>query len=115
DPDERACLKQHLQEARWLLRSLHTRAETLLQVASRVFHHQQDWLESGDTAMRPLVLREIAEALDMHESTVSRATAGKYVMTPRGLYEFRHFFSAGLAAAGDGASATAVRAQIKRM
>lgn len=113
DPGERACLKQHLQEARWLLRSLHTRAETLLQVASRVFDHQRDWLESGDTAMRPLVLREIAEALDMHESTVSRATAGKYVMTPRGLYEFRHFFSAGIAA--DGASATAVRAQIKRM
>lgn len=115
DPDERACLKQHLQEARWLLRSLHTRAETLLQVASRVFHHQREWLDTGDTAMKPLVLREIAEALDMHESTVSRATAGKYVMTPRGLYEFRHFFSAGVAAAGDGASATAVRAQIKRM
>lgn len=114
DEQERACLKQHLQEARWLLRSLRTRAETLLQVASFVVKHQRDWLEQGDTAMRPLVLRNVAEALEMHESTVSRATAGKYLLTPRGVVDFRRFFSNELMGGG-GASATAVRAQIKRM
>ena len=114
DAQDQACMRSHLQEARWLLRSLRTRADTLLQVATFIVRHQLEWLDQGDTAMRPLVLREVAEALEMHESTVSRATASKYMHTPRGVFDFRHFFSTGLAA-GNATSATAIRAQIKRL
>jgi RNA polymerase sigma-54 factor len=114
DAEERACLKGHLQEARWLLRNLRTRADTLVLVADFIVRHQREWLLHGDTAMKPLILRDVSEALDLHESTVSRATAGKYLLTPRGMFEFRHFFSNELNP-GSGASATAVRAQIRRL
>ena len=114
--DDRACLRDHLQDARFLLKSLRSRAQTLLQVATFIVGHQREYLEHGDIAMRPLVLREVAEALGMHESTISRVTTNKYLHTPRGIIEFRHFFSSQLGTAdGHGTSATAARAQIRRL
>ncbi|MCA1798616.1 MAG: RNA polymerase factor sigma-54 [Xanthomonadaceae bacterium] len=113
---DRACMRDHLQDARWLIKSLQSRAHTLLQVASFIVGHQGDYLDRGDVAMRPLVLREVAEALEMHESTISRVTANKYLHTPRGVVEFRHFFSAQLGTAdGVGTSATAARARIRTL
>jgi RNA polymerase sigma-54 factor len=113
--DDGACMRDHLQEARWFLRSLQNRALTLLRVAGFMVEHQREWLDRGDMAMKPLVLRDIADALEMHESTISRVTANKYLHTPRGVFEFRHFFSAQLGAVDGGTSATAVRAQIRRI
>ncbi len=114
--DDRACLRDHLQDARFLLKSLRSRAQTLLQVATFIVGHQREYLEHGDIAMRPLVLREVAEALGMHESTISRVTTNKYLHTPRGVIEFRYFFSSQLGTAdGSGTSATAARAQIRRL
>src|SRR5690606_11701471 len=93
-----------------------SRAQTLLQVATFIVGHQREYLEHGDIAMRPLVLREVAEALGMHESTISRVTTNKYLHTPRGVIEFRYFFSSQLGTAdGSGTSATAARAQIRRL
>lgn len=113
---DRACMRNHMQDARWLIKSLQSRAHTLLQVASFIVEHQRDYLERGDVAMRPLVLREVAEALEMHESTISRVTANKYLHTPRGVVEFRHFFSTQLGTAdGVGTSATAARARIRKL
>ena len=114
--DDRACLRDHLQDARFLLKSLRSRAQTLLQVATFIVGHQRGYLEHGDIAMRPLVLREVADALGMHESTISRVTSNKYLHTPRGVIEFRYFFSSQLATSdGVGTSATAARAQIRRL
>lgn len=113
--DDRDCMRDHLQEARWLLKSLQSRAHTLLKVAGFIVEHQSEYLEHGDTAMRPLVLREVAEALEMHESTVSRVTANKYMHTPRGVVEFRHFFSSQLGGANGGTSGTAARARIRKL
>lgn len=113
---DHACMREHLQEARWLLNSLQQRARTLLRVANFIINHQSAFLDHGDTAMKPLILREVAEALEMHESTVSRVTANKWMHTPRGVVEFRRFFSGQLNTAdGGGASATAVRALIRRL
>lgn len=113
--DDGACMRSHLQEARWFLKSLQNRAQTLLRVATFIVEHQLAWLDQGDTAMKPLVLRDVAEALEMHESTISRVTANKYLHTPRGVFEFRHFFSGQLGTTDGGTSATAVRAQIRRL
>lgn len=113
--DDGACMRSHLQEARWFLKSLQNRAQTLLKVAGFIVEHQLSWLDQGDTAMKPLVLREVADALEMHESTISRVTANKYLHTPRGVFEFRHFFSGQLGTVDGGTSATAVRAQMKRL
>lgn len=114
--DDRACLREHLQDARFLLKSLQSRAQTLLRVADFIVRHQQEWLDHGDVAMRPLVLREVADALAMHESTISRVTSNKWLHTPRGVFEFRHFFSSQLGTAdGNGTSATAARAQIRQL
>ncbi|MBK1734083.1 RNA polymerase factor sigma-54 [Halorhodospira abdelmalekii] len=110
------CLRTHLQEARWLLKSLRSRNETLLKVASAIVERQQGFLEHGEEAMQPLVLREIAETVEMHESTISRITTNKYLHTPRGTYEFKYFFSSHVATSDGGeASATAIRARIKRL
>jgi RNA polymerase sigma-54 factor len=111
-----ATLKAQLQEARWLVRSLEIRHDTLLRVAMCIVDRQKDFLEHGEEAMRPMVLRDVAEAVDMHESTISRVTANKYMHTPRGVFEFRYFFSSHLA--GDGGeekSSTAIRARIRRL
>ncbi len=113
---DRACMRSHLQEARWFLKSLQNRAHTLQRVAEFIVEHQSACLEQGETAMKPLVLRDIADALEMHESTISRVTANKYMHTPRGVVEFRHFFSGQLGTAdGAGTSATAVRARLRRL
>lgn len=109
-------LKNHLQEARWLIKSLVSRNETLLRVASKIVEFQRGYFEHGEEAMRPLVLRDIAEALEMHESTISRVTTQKYMHTPRGTLEFKYFFSSHVSTAGGGeCSATAIRALIKKL
>ena len=109
-------MKNHLQEARWFLKSLQSRNETLLRVATAIVERQLDYFENGDEAMRPLVLRDIAEAIDMHESTISRVTTQKYMHTPRGILEFKFFFSSHVSTAGGGAcSATAIRAMIRKL
>lgn len=113
---DNAFLRQHLQEARWFLASLANRNETLLNVAAKVVEHQRDFLEQGEEAMRPLVLAEIAAAVGLHESTVSRATTRKYLRTPRGVFELKHFFSSHVTARdGSEVSSTAIRAIIRQL
>jgi RNA polymerase sigma-54 factor len=109
-------LKNHLQEARYFLNSLESRNETLLKVAQCIIEEQRSFLEYGPEAMRPLVLRDVADQLGVHESTVSRATANKYLMTPRGLFELKYFFSSHVQTSNGGvASATAIQAMIERL
>ena len=109
-------LRDHLQEARWFIKSLQSRNDTLLRVANAIVARQQDFLEFGDEAMKPMVLRDIAEELEMHESTISRVTTMKYMHTPRGVLEFKYFFSSHVSTADGGeCSATAIRAIIKKL
>ena len=109
-------LRGQLQEARWLIKSLETRADTVLRVAECIVRHQVGFLDYGPEAMRPLVLREVADELELHESTISRVTTRKYLHTPRGTFEFKHFFSSSLATAdGGSASSTAIQAMIRRL
>lgn len=108
-------LRTQLQEARWLIRSLEIRNETLLKVALTIVQRQTDFLEHGEEFMRPMVLKDIAEAIEMHESTVSRVTTNKYMHTPRGVFEFRYFFSSHLASTEGEQSSVAVRAKIKKL
>ena len=109
-------MKNHLQEARWFIKSLQSRNETLLKVARAIVGVQQNFLEYGEEAMKPLVLRDIAEAVEMHESTISRVTTQKYMHTPRGTLEFKYFFSSHVSTSGGGeASATAIRALIRKL
>ncbi|MDB5987698.1 MAG: polymerase factor sigma-54, partial [Nevskia sp.] len=109
-------LKQHLQEARYFINSLEARNETLLRVAQCIVEEQRAFLDYGEEAMRPLVLRDVAEKLGVHESTVSRATANKYLLTPRGLFELKFFFSSHVQTTEGGTcSATAIQAMIKRL
>jgi RNA polymerase sigma-54 factor len=108
-------LRAQLQEARWLIRSLEIRNETLLKVAMAIVQRQTDFLEHGEEHMRPMVLRDVAEAIEMHESTVSRVTTNKYMHTPRGIFEFRYFFSSHLAGEEGDQSSTAVRAKIRKL
>ena len=113
--EEYDVLKSQLQEARWLIRSLEIRNETLLKVALTIVQRQTEFLEQGEEAMRPMVLRDIAEAISMHESTVSRVTTNKYMHTPRGVFEFRYFFSSHVPGDEGEQSSTAVRAKIKKL
>ncbi len=114
--NENTYLKNHLQEARWFIKSLISRNETLLKVATRIVEVQRGFFEYGEEAMRPLILRDIAEALDMHESTISRVTTNKYMHTPRGTLEFKYFFSSHVnTTEGGECSATAIRALIKKL
>jgi len=109
-------LKSHLQEADWLIKSLQHRYETLLNVSTCIVEHQRDFLEHGEEAMKPLILQDIANALDLHESTISRATTRKYMHTPRGTYELKYFFTSHVGTDHGGIrSSTAIRALIKRM
>jgi RNA polymerase sigma-54 factor len=108
-------LKVQLQEARWLIRSLEIRNETLLRVANTIVQRQTEFLELGEELMRPMVLRDVAEAIEMHESTVSRVTTNKYMHTPRGVFEFRYFFSSHVAGDDGEQSSTAVRAKIRKL
>jgi RNA polymerase sigma-54 factor len=109
-------LSKQLQEARWLLRSMEQRLVTIQRVAEAIVQKQRAFLEYGEVAMKPLALKHIAAQLSLHESTVCRVTNNKYMATPRGVYEFKHFFSRQLATeAGGAASATAVRALLKEL
>ena len=108
-------LKVQLQEARWLIRSLEIRNETLLKVAHTIVQRQTEFLEHGEEHMRPMVLRDIAEAIEMHESTVSRVTTNKFMHTPRGVFEFRYFFSSHVAGDEGEQSSIAVRAKIRKL
>ena len=113
---EHAILKSQLQEARWLIRSLEIRNETLLKVATSIVARQTSFLEHGDEAMKPMVLRDVAEEIGMHESTISRVTTNKYMHTPRGVFEFKYFFSSHLSSdSGEDQSSTSVRAKIRKL
>jgi len=113
--DDNNFLRNHLQEARWFIKSLQSRNETLLRVATAIVERQRSFLEYGDEAMKPLVLRDIAEQLSLHESTISRVTTQKYIHTPRGIFEFKYFFSSHVSTANGGeCSATAIRAMIRK-
>ena len=104
-----------LQEARWLIKNVQQRFDTILRVAQAIVDRQRPFLEHGEVAMRPLVLREIAETLGLHESTISRVTTQKYMATPRGTFELKYFFGSHVATdSGGAASATAIRALIRQ-
>jgi RNA polymerase sigma-54 factor len=109
-------LSSQLQEARWLIKNVQQRFETILRVSQAIVDRQRHFLEHGEVAMRPLVLREIAQALGLHESTISRVTTQKYMATPRGTFELKYFFGSHVATdAGGAASSTAIRALIKQL
>jgi RNA polymerase sigma-54 factor len=111
-----ACLKDHLQEARWFIKSLVSRNDTVLRVATKIVELQREFLEYGEEAMKPMVLRDIADALGLHESTVSRVTTQKYMHTPRGTLEFKYFFSSHVnTASGGECSSTAIRALLRKL
>ena len=109
-------MQTNLQEAKWFLKSLNSRNETLMNVARCIVDFQLGFFEYGEEAMRPLVLSDIAEKVEMHESTISRVTTQKYMHTPRGIYELKYFFSSHVATATGGeCSSTAIKALIKKL
>ena len=109
-------MRTQLQEARWFIKSLQSRNETLLRVAVSIIGHQRQFLDYGPEAMKPLVLKDVADELELHESTVSRVTTNKYMHTPRGIFEFKYFFSSHVGTSDGGVcSATAIRAMIKKL
>jgi RNA polymerase sigma-54 factor len=114
-PDN-AYLKDNLQEARWFIKSLLSRNDTLLKVATKIVEFQEEFFEIGDEGMKPLVLHDIAEAVEMHESTISRVTTQKFMHTPRGIFELKYFFSSHVSTDNGGeCSSTAIRAMIKKL
>jgi RNA polymerase sigma-54 factor len=116
DAPDNACLKTHLQEARWFIKSLASRNDTVLRVAAKIVELQQQFFDYGEEAMKPLVLRDVADSLELHESTVSRVTTQKYMHTPRGTFEFKYFFSSHVnTASGGECSSTAIRAFIRKL
>ncbi|MFT5161506.1 MAG: RNA polymerase sigma-54 factor [Alteromonadaceae bacterium] len=109
-------IKSHLQEAKWFIKSLESRNDTLLKVSNCILHQQQGFFEYGDEAMKPMVLNDVAEIVDMHESTISRVTTQKYMHTPRGIFELKYFFSSHVSTKNGGeCSSTAIRALIKKL
>jgi RNA polymerase sigma-54 factor len=109
-------LSGQLQEARWLIKNVQQRFDTILRVSQAIVDRQRHFLEHGEVAMRPLVLREIASTLGLHESTISRVTTQKFMATPRGTFELKYFFGSHVATeAGGAASSTAIRALIKQL
>jgi len=115
-PGERAQWTTRVQEARWLIRNIQQRFETILRVAQAIVDRQHNFFTHGEIAMRPLVLREIADTVSLHESTISRVTANKYMATPFGVFELKYFFGSHVATeAGGAASSTAIRALIKQL
>ena len=116
DSAENSTLKSHLQEARWFIKSLRSRSETLLKAAACIVERQQAFLEHGEEAMKPMVLADVAAAIGMHESTISRATTRKYMHTPRGVFELKYFFSSHVRTTSGGeASSTAIRAVLRKL
>ncbi|NOS87804.1 MAG: RNA polymerase factor sigma-54 [Methylococcaceae bacterium] len=113
---DNVCMKDHLQEAKWFIKNLHSRNDTLLRVARSIVKKQIGFLEHGSIAMKPMVLRDIAEELELHESTISRVTTQKYMHTPNGIIEFKYFFSSHVSTDDGGeCSSTAIRAFIKEL
>ena len=109
-------LASQLQEARWLIKNVQQRFDTILRVSQAIVDRQKHFFEHGEVAMRPLVLREIADTVELHESTISRVTTQKFMMTPRGLYELKYFFGSHVSTDSGGAcSSTAIRALIKQL
>ncbi len=116
DARDNAYIRDNLQEARWFLKSLQSRNETLLKVATKIVEMQRGFLDFGEEAMKPMVLHDIAEAVEMHESTISRVTTQKYMHTPRGILELKYFFSSHVSTnSGGECSSTAIRALIKKL
>ena len=115
DASNYAALQQRLQEARWFIKNIQQRFDTILRVSTAIVERQKSFFLHGELAMRPLVLREIADELGLHESTISRVTTAKYMATPFGTFELKYFFGSGLGTdSGGNASSTAVRALIKQ-
>lgn len=113
---DREFMRNNLQEARWFIKSLQTRHDTLLRVASQIVEVQQDFFEDGPEAMKPLILADIAQQVDLHESTISRVTNRKYLVSPRGLFELKYFFSSHVGTQSGGEiSSTAIRALIQKL
>lgn len=109
-------LQTQMQEARWMIKNIQQRFSTILRVSQAIVDRQRNFFEHGEIAMRPLVLREIAEELELHESTISRVTTHKYMLTPRGIFELKYFFGSHVSTdAGGECSATAIRALIKQL
>jgi len=109
-------LASQLQEAKWLIKNVQQRFDTILRVSQAIVDRQRHFFEHGEVAMRPLVLREIAETLNLHESTVSRVTTQKFILTPRGIFELKYFFGSHVTTeTGGAASSTAIRALIKQL
>lgn len=114
--DDGQFIRNHLQEAKWFIKSLESRNDTLLKVANCIVEQQQAFFEYGDEAMKPMVLNDVAEMVEMHESTISRVTTQKYMHTPRGIYELKYFFSSHVSTENGGeCSSTAIRALIKKL
>ena len=113
---ENTFLRDSLQEARWFIKSLHSRNETLLKVSNKIVERQKNFFNYGEEAMKPLVLHDIAEEVGMHESTISRVTTQKYMHTPRGIFELKYFFSSHVDTdTGGECSSIAIRAIIKKL
>ena len=109
-------IRAHVQEAKWFIKSLESRNETLLKVTKSIVQRQVDFFEYGDEAMKPMVLNDIAEEVEMHESTISRVTTQKFMHTPRGIFELKFFFSSHVSTDNGGeCSSTAIRALIKKL
>jgi len=117
DKKDREYLIDQLSSANWLIKALHQRATTILKVATEIVRQQDAFFVHGVSHMRPLILRDVAEAVSVHESTVSRVTSNKYMASPRGIYELKYFFSSSLSSADGGVahSAEAVRYRIKAL
>ena len=115
--DEKVFLTERLANANWLVRSLQQRAQTILKVAAEIIRQQDAFLRLGVAHLRPIILRDIAEAVELHESTVSRVTANKYIATPRGTFELKYFFTTAIHGTdgGDAHSAEAVRHRIRSL
>jgi RNA polymerase sigma-54 factor len=115
--EDKEYLNEQLQTANWLVKALHQRATTIMKVASTIVERQELFFTKGVQYLKPLILRDISESVEIHESTVSRATTNKYISTPRGMFELKYFFTASIASSGDGEahSAEAVRHRIKTL
>jgi RNA polymerase sigma-54 factor len=115
--DDRTFLAEKLQSATWLVKSLEQRANTILKVAAEIVRRQEAFFRHGVAHLRPLILRDVAEEVSMHESTVSRVTANKHIATPRGIFELKYFFTTAIGGTGggDSHSAEAIRFRIKEM
>ena len=116
DEKQSEMMRTHLQEARWLIKSLESRNDTLVRVATAIVDEQQRWFDEGDIALKPMILKDIADQLDLHESTISRVTSSKYMHTAGGIVPFKHFFSSHVGTQDGGeASSTAIQAMIKEL